>query len=395
MYALGAFSTVLNITMLSPLLVPIADEFDRSEASVGQLSTITAAFAFGTAIVIAPLLDRYPRRLWLRCQVGLVGVAAILTAVAGSFAVLIAARAMAGVGGAIIIALCYASAADNFPVAKQRNRVVGMIASAATLGSIVGLPVLTLIEAAVGWRWAVLLMVPLALVVLVGAGQLREVPRPGYERGVAAWARRYHQVLSYRAVASLLGVMIVILVARFGWFLYFGAYAEHALRASASTLGLAFAAGGVAHLLGSNATPLLVARYSPRKVAAIAAGVMALDLLSVGQYSDQVWAMFAFISIFSASWAICMVSSSILLLDSAVTMRNTVTAMQSAAMEVSVGAGAAIGGLLLSTFDSYERSFRSLALLIPVVLLLLVFSSHERERDAGAEMLSAIPGTLR
>ena len=214
-YALGAFSTVLNITMLSPLLVPIADDFDRSEASVGQLSTITAAFAFGTALVIAPLLDRYPRRLWLRWQVGLVGIAAILTAVAGTFAVLIAARALAGIGGAIIIALCYASAADNFPVAKQRNRVVGMIASAATLGSIVGLPVVTVLEAAQGWRWAVLLIVPCALVVFIGAGQIRESPRPGYVMSVTVWARRYRQVLAHRAIASLLGLMIVILVARF------------------------------------------------------------------------------------------------------------------------------------------------------------------------------------
>src|SRR5688500_20184588 len=99
--------------MISPLLVPVADEFARSEASVGQLSTITAACAFGTALAIAPLLDRYPRRIWLQWQVGLVGFASILTAVANSFTVLIAARALAGIGGAIIIAPCYASAADK------------------------------------------------------------------------------------------------------------------------------------------------------------------------------------------------------------------------------------------------------------------------------------------
>jgi predicted MFS family arabinose efflux permease len=180
--------------------------------------------------------------------------------------------------------------------------------------------------------------------------------------------------------------MIVILVTRFGWFLYFGAYAEHALQASASTLGLAFAAGGVAHLLGSNAAPLLLVRYSPRKIAAAAAGMMALDLLSVGMYSDQAWAMFPFITVFSASWAMCLVSSSILLLDTASTMRNTVTALQSAAMEIGVGAGAAIGGGLLSVFDSYERSFRSLAVLVPVVLLLLVVSAPGREREARGEL---------
>ena len=138
-YAVAAFTTVLNITMMSPLLLPIAEEFSRSEARAGQLSTITAGFAFGTALLVAPLLDRYPRRVWLRAQVGLVAGAALLTAVSSTFAMVMVGRALAGIGGAIIIGICYASAAENFGDGAQRHRVVGLIASSTTLGSILGL----------------------------------------------------------------------------------------------------------------------------------------------------------------------------------------------------------------------------------------------------------------
>jgi MFS transporter, DHA1 family, inner membrane transport protein len=395
-YGLAAFTTVLNITMMSPLLVPIAAEFSRSEASAGQLSTITAGFAFGTALLIAPILDRYPRRLWLRAQAALVALAAGLTAMAGSFALVLFGRALAGIGGAIIIALCYASAADNFPIAQQRHRVVGMIASFATLGSILGLPIMAVVAEALSWRWAVLLIVPFALLVFAGSGQVRESPVAGHTASVRYWTRNYRHVLSQRGVASMLGVMIAILVARFGWFVYLGAYSERGLGASAAALGGAFAAGGVAHMVGSNVAPLLLTRFSPRRIAAATSGVMALDLASVGLYGDAVWTLFPFIMVFSACWAICFVSSSIYLLDMNPDARSTVSALQSAAMEFGIGAGAALGGLLLAAFDDYEPSFRSLALLFPLVFLLLVLSSREPagEDTEPASVLAPAPGPL-
>jgi predicted MFS family arabinose efflux permease len=389
-YGLAAFTTVLNISMMSPLLVPIAAEFSTSEARAGQLATITAGFAFGTALIIAPILDRYPRRIWLRAQVGLVAAAAILTATANSFAMVMASRAMAGVGGAIIVAICYASAVDNFPETRNRHRVIGMISSSATLGSILGLPIIAVVADKTDWRWATLIIVPPSLLVIAGSGQLRERPAARPKNGVREWMKNYRVVLGQRGVASMLGVMVVILIARFGWFVYLGAYGERVLNASASTMGFVFATGGIAHMIGSNTVPLLLARFSARAITAMAAGLMALNLASVGLYSDKVWAVFLFVGVFGFCWAICFVSSSIYVLELVPEARSTVSAMQSAAMEFGIGAGAAIGGLLLSILDDYERMFRSLALVIPLAFLLLATGSIRSDENRSEEHSTAV-----
>ena len=266
-----------------------------------------------------------------------------------------------------------------------------MISSAATLGSILGLPVVTVVSDSLGWRWAVLLIVPLALLVLAGTGQLRESPNPDQAMRMRDWGRNYRQVLGQRTVTALLGVMTLIVVARFGWFVYLGAYVEKALQASASTLGFVFAVGGLAHLLGSNIAPILLARYSPRRIAAVASGLMGLDLASIGLYSDESWAVFPFIVVFSACWAICFVSSSVLLLDMNPAGRSTVMALQSAAMEFGIGAGAAIGGLLLSTLDDYERAFRSLALAVPLVIILLVATTPAAGQEPTGDQPATAP----
>ena len=155
-------------------------------------------------------------------------------------------------------------------------------------------------------------------------------------------------------------------------------------------MGFVFAMGGIAHMIGSNTVPLLLARFSARAITAMAAGLMALNLASVGLYSDKVWAVFLFVGVFGFCWAICFVSSSIYLLELVPEARSTVSAMQSAAMELGIGAGAAIGGLLLSILDDYERMFRSLALVIPLAFLLLATGSIRSDENRSEEHSTAV-----
>jgi len=383
-YALAAFTTVLNITLLSPLLTPIAAAFARSEVGVGQLATLTAVSAFGTALVIAPLLDRYPRRVWLRIEVGLVAAAAVLSAIAGSFAVLLLARALAGIGGAVILGLCYASAADTFGDPHQRNRVVSRISVAATLGSILGLPVMTLVGDRAGWRWAVLLMAPLALLVFAGAGALREAPTGSQTGGMRGWARSYRQVLARRDVAALLGVGVLVIAIRFGWFIYIGAYAKDAFGAGAGTLSLVFVAAGIAQIVASLWVPRILRVWAPRRVAAVASVAMAVNLTAVGTYGDGVWTVFPFVMIGSAAWSACFLSIGLLLLDAMPAARGIVGALQSAGLELGIGVGTAASGALLGTLNTYESAFRSLAVVVPAVLLLLRVAAPRPDAAAPA-----------
>jgi predicted MFS family arabinose efflux permease len=380
-YSLATFTTVLNIVLLSPLLKPIAGEFSRSESGVGLLATVTAACAFVTALAVAPLLDRYPRRVWLRLEVGLVAASAVLSATAGSFEVLLLARALAGVGGAVIAGLCYASAADNFPDPHERNRVVARITASATLGSILGLPVMTMVADRAGWRWAVFLMAPLALLVFAGAGTLREAPSAPPAGGVRGWWSGYRRVLSRRDVAALLGVTVLIIAIRFGWFVYVGAYAEDTFGAEAGILSLVFAVAGTAQIVASLLMPRILRVWSPRRVVTVAATVMAANLAVIGVYGDGVWTLFPFVTIGSAAWSACFLSTNLLLLDAIPSARGTVGALQSAGLELGIAVGTAVGGGLLGIFGTYESAFRTMALFVPVVFLLLLVAAPRSESD--------------
>src|SRR5690606_8658405 len=196
--SLGAVTTTLNVTLLSPLLPHIAREFNVSDATAGQLGTLTAAAAAIVAILVTPLFDRYPRRLVLQLEAILLGGATVFAIIAPSFGILALSRALAGVGGAIIFGMCLATAADIYIVAAGRNRTVGIVSTAGTLGTIIGLPALTQIAAVANWRMAIGLMVPLTVLLFAGTFVL-----PGRAPGPASaarpsWLGSYRLVLASR-----------------------------------------------------------------------------------------------------------------------------------------------------------------------------------------------------
>jgi predicted MFS family arabinose efflux permease len=392
--SIGAFTTALNVTLLSPLLKRIAEDFNVSDSTAGQLATLTAGSSAITALLAAPWMDRYSRRAWLRFEGALLAAGSLISAVAPSFPLMFAGRAIAGIGGAIIFANCLAAAAEHFSDAHQRNRVIGLVSTSATLGAVIGLPLLTVISEAAGWRWAVGMMVPLAAIVFLGAGRLRPAPAAGGVVVWEGWFSRYRLVLANRETMALLGALVALFIVWFGWLIYFGAYAETVFAVSASLLSLAFLAGGLTEIVASNLLPILIRRRSPRKIAVAATIVLAVNLLAVGVVFTARWTIVPFIMIASAACIIGFLAISILLLDSLPSARGAVMSLQSAGLEFGGAAGVALTGAAIALLDDYETSFRLLALVLPLVLICLFRSLRLPRREGPAAMAAAETGSL-
>jgi predicted MFS family arabinose efflux permease len=150
--SLGAAVTMLNLGALSPLLPAISRDFMISEATVGQLATISAVVSFVVSLVATPWMDRWPRRTWLRRQSVILFAGTALSAVAPTFGWIIVARIIASVGSAVIMANCLTGVRELFPDPHRRNRGIGLVVSATTLAFVIGLPIITLLAERLGWR---------------------------------------------------------------------------------------------------------------------------------------------------------------------------------------------------------------------------------------------------
>jgi EmrB/QacA subfamily drug resistance transporter len=170
---LGSSMAMLDATVVNVALPTIGRYFG---ASLGGLQWTVTAYTLtlaGLILLGGALGDRLGRRRVFVVGVGWFAVASALCGLAPGTGVLIAARALQGVGGALLTPGSLAIIQASFHP-DDRPRAVGAWSGLGGVAGAVG-PLLGgwLVQTA-GWRWVFLLNLPLAVVVL--AVTVRHVP---------------------------------------------------------------------------------------------------------------------------------------------------------------------------------------------------------------------------
>ncbi len=97
----------------------------------------------------------------------LFSLASLLGGFATSQAWLLAARALQGVGGAIVAPTALSLVTTNFPEGQPRNRAMGVYAAMSIGGIAVGLLVGGLLTTYASWRWVLFVNVPIGIAVVL------------------------------------------------------------------------------------------------------------------------------------------------------------------------------------------------------------------------------------
>jgi EmrB/QacA subfamily drug resistance transporter len=175
--SIALFMVVLDNLVVSTALPVIRVDLG---ASIEELEWIVNAYTFTFAVFLltgAALGDRFGRKRMFMVGVALFTVASALAALAPSTEWLIAARALQGVGGAIVtpLTLTILSAAVS---AERRGLALGAWSGIAGFAVAMGPLVGGIVVEGISWQWIFWLNVPVGLVLLPLATQLRESHGP-------------------------------------------------------------------------------------------------------------------------------------------------------------------------------------------------------------------------
>src|SRR5829696_8639225 len=208
----GFLMIILDATIVNVALPSIQDDLGFSQAS---LAWVVNAYliAFGGLLLLAGRLgDLIGRRRVFLVGLAIFTAASLVCGLAGSQEMLIGARFIQGVGGAMASAVILGMIVTMFPEPREQARAIGVYSFVASAGASIGLLAGGVLTQGINWHWIFFVNIPIGIATAVLALRLLAA-----DRGVGL--REAADVMGAILVTSalMLGVYTIVEAANYGW----------------------------------------------------------------------------------------------------------------------------------------------------------------------------------
>ena len=179
--AIAQLMVVLDATIVNVALPDIAKALHVTSNSDLQWVVTAYALTFGGFLLLGgKIADRIGRRAVFMSGAVLFATASLLGGLTHGLGLLIAARALQGVGGALMSPAALSLLTVIFEEGEERNRALGIWSAITAGGAALGLILGGVLTEYASWRWVFLVNLPIAAVAVFGS--VRFVPESRDER---------------------------------------------------------------------------------------------------------------------------------------------------------------------------------------------------------------------
>jgi EmrB/QacA subfamily drug resistance transporter len=226
----GMLMIVLDATIVNVALPKIQSDLGFSQSSLAWVINAYLITFGGLLLLAGRLGDLLGRRDVFLTGLVLFTAASLACGLADSQTVLVVARFVQGVGGALTSAVILGMIVTMFPEQGEQMKAIGVYSFVASAGGSIGLLAGGAITQAINWHWIFIVNLPIA--VITGVLALRYLQR---DKGVGLSQGADLPGAGLIVAALMIGVYAIVEASNYGW-------------ASAHTLG--FGAGAVVLLVG-------------------------------------------------------------------------------------------------------------------------------------------------
>ena len=160
----GMLMIVLDVTVVNVALPSIQDDLGFTNSGLAWVvNAYLIAFA-GLLLLSGRLGDLLGRRHVLLAGLGVFTIASLACGAAQSQSVLVAARFLQGIGGALASAVILGMIITLFPKPAEQAKALGVYGFVASAGGAVGLLAGGILTRAISWHWIFLVNVPIGVV---------------------------------------------------------------------------------------------------------------------------------------------------------------------------------------------------------------------------------------
>ncbi|MGB7819028.1 MAG: MFS transporter [Ornithinibacter sp.] len=210
--SLGVSLVIVDTTIVNVAIPSIIDDIGLTSTQAQWVQEIYTLVFAALLLVFGRLADTYGRRRLFTIGAVVFGLSSVLAALSGSGGALIGARALQGIGGAMMLPTSLSLLNSTF---RGRERGIAFGIWGATIGGTAALgPLLGgWLTTSYSWRWAFGINIPLALIVIIGLQLFVAESRDQSSRG------RPDLTGALLSVVGFGGVVFALIEGRtYGWF---------------------------------------------------------------------------------------------------------------------------------------------------------------------------------
>jgi EmrB/QacA subfamily drug resistance transporter len=274
---MGQFMVVLDATVVNVALPSIQGDLGFSDSSLQWVVNAYTLFFGGFLLLGGRMADLIGRRTLFLAGIGIFSGASLINGLAQSEEMLIGARALQGLGGALLSPAALAVITTTFAEGADRTKALSAWAAIASGGSAAGLLLGGVLTELLSWEWIFFINVPIGIAIVFAA--LRLVPNSR-----VSYTSRHFDIAGAISVTAGLVVLVYAIVKaeEWGW----GSFDTLALGALALALLASF-------ILIERRSPSPLVRLSLFRMRSLAAA-NGVFLLIIG----GLFAMFFFASLY-------------------------------------------------------------------------------------------------
>lgn len=347
MMALATVAVGLVELIVGGILPSIADEFNVSLSTAGQLITVFAfVFAIAGPVLLA-LTSEFERKKLYLMALFVFFIGNIITFFSPTFTVMMIARVITAASTALVIVLSL-TIAVKIVAPTHRAKAIGVISMGISSSLVLGVPIGIMITNAFGWRYIFLAIAVLSIGSMILISVFLEAV-PG-EKMIPL--RQQLKTLKSSKVMSAHLAILLMLTGHFTLYAYFRPFLESTMDLNATLISLCYLLFGVAAVSGGAIGGTLSDNIGPKKSMIIVLSVFALSMAILPFTTFSLISFIPVMMIWGAlSWGLSpAMQSYIIEIDP-----KTAPVQQSfnnSALQIGISVGSIIGGVLLEQTGS-------------------------------------------
>lgn len=337
------------------LLTEVASDMKIAISIAGSLvSAFALAFAIGTPIFTA-LFSRFSKRPLILALIGVFIIGNMITAISGSYGLLLFSRVITAVVTGVLIALAMAVASEALPPEK-RGPVISIIFTGFTVASVLGVPLGTFIGQWGGWHMSYWFTTLLGIVSLIASF----ATIPTGLKGARSSLKNQLRLFTYPRIVLAFFIPAFSIAATYNVYTYLAPMLEDVLFVPARYISLVFLLYGIVSIFSTLIGGKLAVGGGMGKIRYIflaqavilaslyvSSGSLAGGLVSISLIALAVYLMNSTMQLYFMNWADRHVPEA----------KDLASSLTSVSINVGIAMGSALGGFVTKNMELIDLSW--------------------------------------